>query len=91
MKYLISLFFVFSLSGCLSIIPTPVKRTFPDPVPALMEQCPDLQQIVGDNVSIADLLKVIINNYNLYYQCANKVDGWKEWYEEQKKIFNSVK
>jgi hypothetical protein len=27
----------------------------------------------------------------LYYQCSAKVDGWNEWYQQQKKIYEAVK
>jgi len=88
MKHLAVIFAIF-LAGCSTV--TPVKRNFPEVPKTFMEQCPELQQIVGDKVAITDLLKVVVNNYTLYYQCSNKVDGWKEWYDEQKKIFDSVK
>lgn len=88
MKYLI-LVMALALVGCTTV--TPVKREFPQASKSLMESCPDLQKIEGDKVAITELLKTVVNNYSLYYQCANKVDGWKEWYEEQKKIYDSVK
>lgn len=88
MKYF-ALILVIALAGCSTV--TPVKREFPQATKTLMESCPDLQKIEGDKVAITELLKTVVNNYSLYYQCANKVDGWKEWYEEQKKIFESVK
>lgn len=88
MKYLILVLAVV-LAGCTTV--TPVKREFPQATKSLMESCPDLQKIEGDKVAITELLKTVVNNYSLYYQCANKVDGWKEWYAEQKKIYDSVK
>lgn len=88
MKYL-ALILAVALAGCST--PTPIKREFPQATKTLMESCPDLQKIEGDKVAITELLKTVVNNYALYYQCANKVDGWKEWYEEQKKIYDSVK
>ena len=36
------------------------------------------------------MLKVVVENYVTYYNCATKVEGWQEWYTEQKKIFESV-
>lgn len=89
MKFLALILVAAALAGCSTT--TPVKREFPQATKTLMESCPDLQKIEGDRVAITELLKTIVNNYSLYYQCANKVDGWKEWYEEQKKIFESVK
>ena len=40
---------------------------------------------------ITEMLKTVVNNYRLYYQCSNKVDGWQEWYDKQKKIFEELK
>lgn len=77
------------LAGCGST--APVKRTFPDAVPALQEKCPTLGTVEGTTVSITDLLKTVVKNYGLYYECANKVDGWNEWYTKQRKTFESVK
>jgi hypothetical protein len=79
------------LVGCAA--PTPVKRNFPDAVPALQEKCPGLSTVenAGKDVAITDLLKTVVKNYGSYYECANKVDGWNEWYDTQRKIFESVK
>lgn len=88
-RYILFFLVLIPLAGC-SII-TPVKRTFPDVPPALKERCEALRLISGDNVTITDMLKTVISNYTLYHECSTKVEGWNEWYEEQKKIFNSVK
>lgn len=88
MKHLVVVV-AFALAGCVA---TPVKRTFPDAPPELKKQCEDLQMISSTNpLAITELLKVVIQNYTLYYQCANRVEGWQEWYDTQKKIFDSVK
>ena len=75
------------LAGCTTV---PVKQKFPDAVTELREKCPQLAQIEGEKVAITDMLKVVIANYTTYYQCANKVDGWNEWYDKQKKIFEEA-
>lgn len=75
------------LAGCTTVVP--VKQKFPEPVTELKERCPDLMQIQGDKVSITDMLKTIVQNYNTYYTCANKVEGWNEWYDSQKKVFEN--
>ena len=77
------------ISGC-GTTAVPVRQTFPDAVTSLQEKCPDLKQIQGDKVSITDMLKVVVENYNTYYTCSNKVDGWNEWYTTQKEIFDKV-
>ena len=64
---------------------------FPDVPPQLLEKCPQLQKIQKDNVSIVDLTGTVIGNYTTYYECAVKSDSWIEWYNTQKKIYESVK
>lgn len=77
------------LTGC-SVI-TPVKRKFPEVPQELQQKCEELKMITGEKVSITDMMKVIVENYRLHYECENKVEGWQEWYTEQKKIFDTVK
>ena len=86
MKYLL---IILLLSGCSFIVP--VKQKFPNATPELMKKCESLKKIEGDKVAITDMLKVIVQNYSLYYECSTKVDGWQDWYNEQKKIFDNVK
>ena len=87
MKYLLVLLL---LAGCTTTV-VPVKQKFPNATPELMKKCESLKKIEGDKVAITDMLKVIVQNYSLYYECSTKVDGWQDWYNEQKKIFDNVK
>jgi hypothetical protein len=49
-------------------------------------------QVIDDGKnSMRDMLKVVIQNYALYYQCAEKTHGWQDWYGQQKKIHESVR
>ena len=86
MKYLL---IILLLAGCSTTVP--VKQKFPNASPELMKKCESLKKIEGDKVAITDMLKVIVQNYSLYYECSTKVDGWQDWYNEQKKIFDNVK
>ena len=80
------------LSGCgLFTKFLPAKPKFPEPIPELTQPCPDLKQIEGDKVAITDLLKAVVQNYNLYYQCSLKNDGWNDWYNKQKEIYDKIK
>jgi hypothetical protein len=91
MKF-IPLIFVLLLSGCSLFTKTvPVTQKFPDPVPELMKKCEELKKVEGDQVLITEMLRTVVHNYTLYYQCSTKVEGWQEWYNEQKKIYDSVK
>jgi len=86
--FLIILFLVI-VAGCSTTVP--VKQKFPNATPELMKKCESLRKVEGDKVAITEMLKVIVHNYSLYYECSTKVDGWQEWYNEQKKIFENVK
>ena len=86
MKYLL---IILLLAGCTTTVP--VKQKFPNASPELMKKCESLKKIEGDKVAITDMLKVIVHNYSLYPECSTKVDGWQDWYNEQKKIFDNVK
>lgn len=92
MKFLSIILIAVMLSSCSMFKqPVPVVPKFPNATPDLMKKCEELKKIEGDKVSIADMLKVIVNNYTLYYECSTKVDGWQDWYNEQKKIYESIK
>lgn len=88
MKTLIAITTILLLSGCMTV---PQKPKFPDsPGKDSTTACPELKSL-PKNVQLSDVSKTIIDNYTIYYQCAVKVDAWIEWYETQKKIFESVK
>lgn len=78
-----------ALTACSTVVP--VKQEFPVAPSVLLEKCPNLIQMDEDKNSIKEMLKVVIQNYTLYYECSTKVEGWNEWYEEQKKIQDNVK
>jgi hypothetical protein len=90
MKHILTLFLSLSLIGC-STAYLSAKPKWPDAIPELTQPCPDLNKIEGDRVAITELLKNIVNNYGLYYQCSLKNDGWNKWYNEQKKIYETEK
>jgi hypothetical protein len=87
MKYIILSLAMF-LAACST---APVTQKFPDVPKALVERCESLRKIEGDKVAITEMLKVVVQNYGMYYECAAKVDGWNDWYLEQKRIYESVK
>ena len=77
------------LVGCSTTVPVTAK--FPEAPIILQQPCPDLVKIEGEKVLITDMLKTVVHNYSLYWECAVKVDGWTKWYTEQKIIFELVK
>jgi hypothetical protein len=78
-----------ALAGCTTTVP--VKQEFPVAPTILLERCPDLLTIDDGKNSLRDMLKVVIQNYSLYYQCAEKTHGWQDWYTQQRRIHNNVK
>ena len=88
MRYLL-LAAIVLLSACSTTVPVTVK--FPQVPSILLEKCPQLTTIDGENVSIIDYTKTVTANYTTYYECAVKNDAWIEWYQTQKIIFENVK
>jgi uncharacterized protein YceK len=76
------------LSGCSTTVPVTAK--FPDMPAKLMERCPNLQKL-NDETKLSEVAKTVTVNYSTYYDCAVKHDGIVEWYQIQKKIYESVK
>jgi hypothetical protein len=89
MKFISVLFLSLILAGCSVFVPVKPPK-FPDAPEQLRQNCNKLKTIDGDNVSITDMLKVVVENYTMYYECSTKVEGWNEWYVEQKKIMDKV-
>lgn len=87
MNKLILITAILFMTGCTTVAQ---KQKFPDP-PGVdsMAQCPNLNTLPKDP-KLSDVSKTIISNYTLYYQCSVKVDGWIEWYNSQKKIYENV-
>lgn len=76
------------VTGCSTTVPVTAK--FPDVPNKLLERCPNLQK-VNDDAKLSDVAKTVTVNYSTYYDCAVKHDALIEWYQVQKKIFESVK
>jgi hypothetical protein len=75
------------LSGCTSV---PVAMKFPEVPTDMLTACPDLK-LAPDTSKLSEILPVIVDNYGQYYTCKDNVDSWIEWYNNQKKIFDSIK
>ena len=68
-----------------------VARKFPNVPAELLQACPDLKTVDPNTTKLSDVVEVVSDNYATYYECKNQVDDWIEWYNTQKKIFESVK
>jgi len=78
------------LIGCAK--PVPIKMDFP-PVPEILQKkCEELKTVTtgSTGTAITELLKTVVENYTLYHECSNKVEGWNEWYTKMKNIYDKV-
>jgi hypothetical protein len=85
MKYLL---FLLVLTGCSTTVPVTAK--FPVVPEKLLVKCPQLEKLENE-AKLSDISKTVINNYTSYYECAVRHDGFVEWYNIQKNIFDKVK
>jgi hypothetical protein len=88
--FILALFIIlaFLATGCSTTVPVTAK--FPSIPEVLLENCPQLKTIDGENVSIIDYTKTVTINYTTYHECALKTNSWIEWYQKQKVIFEKV-
>ena len=86
MKYVV-LSLVVLLTACQAV---PVERKFPDVPADLQQACPDLR-LINPTTKLSDVVEIVSSNYGQYKECQVKVDSWIEWYNNQRKIFESVK
>ena len=86
MKYL-ACFLLILVTGCSSV---PVAPKFPEVPERILQKCPQLEKLSEDS-KLSDIAKTVTNNYTTYYECAVKHDAFIEWYQVQKKIYESVK
>ena len=88
MKNIIAVCAFFALTGCSTTVPVTAK--FPDVPERLLVKCPQLEKLENE-AKLSDIGKTVTNNYTTYYECAVKNDAFIEWYQTQKRIFESVK
>jgi hypothetical protein len=90
MKYLAALLPLL-LCGCFATTPVSVHQPWPEAPEELKSVCADLQKVPDDTEKLSDVLNTVTDNYALYKECKIKNDNWIEWYNTQKKIYESVK
>ena len=87
MKSFLLIISLVSLVGCSTV---PVKIKFPEVPQELQEPCPPLAQVNPADHQLSSLLEVVTANYAQYYECKNRADGWTQWYDNQRKIYESI-
>jgi hypothetical protein len=84
MKKLLIALGVVLLTGCVSV---PSSQKFPNNIDLLMLPPPELQE-TPQGATATEVFSVVIINYGTYYEIANRLKGWQEWYETQKENYN---
>lgn len=88
-KTITALLLTVLLGACSTTVP--VARKFPDVPESLTKECGPLQTVGKPEVKLSELLTTVTNNYEKYHECSAKLDAWREWYNEQKRVFDTVK
>jgi hypothetical protein len=76
------------LAACQTV---PVVQKFPIAPLELTVPCNSLSIIDTETITLSQLSKNIAGNYAKYHICAAQVDAWNEWYQTQRKNFESIK
>ena len=76
------------LSACVSV---PVERKFPTVPAEIQAPCGNLQTIDPTTTKLSTVVDTVVTNYAQYRECQVKLDSWINWYNDQKKVFESVK
>ena len=88
MKYIV-IALMLCLTGCAGTVP--VAMSFPQVPEELKTACPDLKTIPEGTTKLSQVVSVVTENYGQYQECKIKIDAWTQWYNSQKKIFESIK
>jgi len=87
MIVVLAVFMLVCCSGCTTAVPVTAK--FPEVPDRLLVQCPQLRTL-PDNTTLSEMTETVNQNYATYYDCSSKLDGFIEWYQTQKPIFDNA-
>lgn len=90
MKKILAIFLVLFVTGCANTAPVVIK--FPDVPDTLTQPASALTPLdTSKKVQLSDIIENANENAGKYYELREKYNAWIEWYNSQKKIFESVK
>ena len=90
MKKFLAIFLVLLVTGCASTAPVIVK--FPDVPETLTQPASALSPLdTSKKIQLSGIIENANENAGKYYELREKYNAWIEWYNSQKKIFDSVK
>ena len=88
MKSHVAILVLLSLAGC-GVHVEPITPKFPEAPATLQEKCTELKEAT-EGMSLTEFTKTVVENYVLYHECKVKVEGWNDWYQKQKAIFEAA-
>jgi len=89
MKKLLLTLSIILLAGCTTV---PVTMKFPNAPDVLKEPAGKLTPLdTSKKIELSDIIENANENAGKYYALREKYNAWQEWYNGQKKIFDSVK
>lgn len=77
------------LVGCDSFIKNPPR--FPEVPTILQQSCLPLELVPEDTTLLSEIIIIASTNYNMYHECAVKLEGWIGWYDAQKEIYENLR
>jgi hypothetical protein len=90
MKKILAILLLAVVTGCATSVPVAVK--FPDVPDQLKEPSENLTQLdTSKKIQLSDIVENANENAGKYYKLKEKYEAWRQWYDAQKKIFDSVK
>jgi hypothetical protein len=90
MKNILAIFLVVLVAGCSTTAPVVVK--FPEVPEVLVQPADKLTPLdTSKKIELSDIIENANENAGKYYSLREKYNAWIEWYNSQKKIFESVK
>ena len=76
------------ISGCTTV---PVTAKFPSGPDSMKEPAAALKTLDMPKPELSDLITNANDNYAEYYRLRERYNGWINWYNTQKQIFESIK
>ena len=89
MKKILSVFLIVLMAGCTTV---PVTMKFPDAPDTLLQPAGKLIPLdTNKKIQLSDIIENANENAGKYYELREKHNAWIEWYNSQKKVFDSIK
>jgi hypothetical protein len=85
MKKLLIVLVTVMITGCVTVPPEYPK--FPAVPDEIKTVCPALREI-EPTTKLSDVVKSVVDNYGTYHECRIQIEGWIEWYNTQKEIYD---